>query len=279
GTVALWDHPGRFFKLDEACGWLKVIDALRVVGHKGLPPVQSVVLLEPLDQTRQSDGCREHACRTATAFFGGLRVWCRVASKHQFGMGTQCCREQSVAVFWTFGERFAEEMRLQEPASDIIEGIQEMMQSHSSIYIGITVQQCHGLAGGDMFHNDSEPGKARCQIVVHREKFALAIEHKTVRLAMYEQRNSDLLHESQRRDGVLNSLHAGIAVRRHTCRIEFDPDDVCFQTAQCRLVIRLKKQCHIRFEERTVTGGMNGQTETLKPLSVVHRRGEGRDRI
>src|SRR6185295_7831172 len=118
----------------------------------------------------------------------------------------------------------------------------------------------------DMFHNDSESGKARYQIVVHREKFALAIEHKTVRLAMHEQRNSEFLHKSQRRAGVLNSLHAGFAVRRHTGGIEFDPDDVRFQTAQRRLVIRLKKQCHVRLEERTVTGGMNGRTVALKPL-------------
>jgi len=120
GTVALWYHPGRFFKLDDTCGWLKVIDTLRVVGYEGLQPVQSVVLLEQLDQTRQSDGCREHACRTATAFFGGLRMWCRVAPEHQFRMGTQRCREQRVTVFWAFGKRFAKEMRLQEPASDII---------------------------------------------------------------------------------------------------------------------------------------------------------------
>ncbi len=126
-------------------------------------------------------------------------MWCRVAPEHQFGMGAQRCREQSVAIFWTFGERFAEEMGLQEPASDIVQGIQEMMQSHGGVDIGITVQKCHCLPGGDMFHNDSEPGKARCQTVVHREKFALAIEHKTVRLAMHEQRNSEFLHEGQRR--------------------------------------------------------------------------------
>ncbi len=48
GTVALRYHPGRFFKLDDACGWLNVIDALRVVGYEGLQPVQSVVLLEQL---------------------------------------------------------------------------------------------------------------------------------------------------------------------------------------------------------------------------------------
>src|SRR5262249_15015201 len=29
GTVALWYHPGRFFKLDDACGWLNVIDTSR----------------------------------------------------------------------------------------------------------------------------------------------------------------------------------------------------------------------------------------------------------
>src|SRR5262249_29373513 len=52
GTVALWYHPGRFFKLDDACGWLNAIDALRVVGYKGLQPVQNVMLLEQLDQTR-----------------------------------------------------------------------------------------------------------------------------------------------------------------------------------------------------------------------------------
>ncbi len=50
-------------------------------------------------------------------------------------------------------------------------------------------------------------------------------------------------------DGVLNGLHAGFAVRRHTGGIEFDPDDVRLQTAQRRLVIRLKKQCHVRLEE------------------------------
>ena len=105
GTVALWYHPGRFSS-STTRGWLNVIDALRVVGYEGLQPVQSVVLLEQLDQTRQSDGCRKHACRTATALFGGLRMWCRVAPEHQFGMGT-CAAASKVAIFWTFGERFA----------------------------------------------------------------------------------------------------------------------------------------------------------------------------
>jgi hypothetical protein len=35
-------------------------------------------------------------------------------------MGPQRCREQGIAVFWTFGERFAKEMGLQEPTSDIV---------------------------------------------------------------------------------------------------------------------------------------------------------------
>src|SRR5215831_935829 len=74
GTVALWYHPGRFCKFDNACGWLNVVDALGVVGHEGLQPVQSVVLLEQLYQTWQSDGRREHACRTTTALFSRLRV-------------------------------------------------------------------------------------------------------------------------------------------------------------------------------------------------------------
>src|SRR5262245_22737303 len=73
GTVALRYHPGRLCKLDDTCGWLNVVDASRVVGHKGLQPSQSVMLLEELYQTRQSDGRREHACRTATALFG--RLW------------------------------------------------------------------------------------------------------------------------------------------------------------------------------------------------------------
>ena len=73
----------------------------------------------------------------------------------------------------------------------------------------------------------------------------------------------------------LNGPHAGFAVRRHTGGIEFDPDDVHLQTAQHRLVICLKKQCHVRLEERTVTGGMNGGAIAFKPLSVVH----GRDKV
>src|SRR4029450_3588778 len=101
-------------------------------------------------------------------------------------MSTQRCREEGVAVFWTFSERFAEEMGLQEPASDIVQSIHEMMQSHGSVDIGISVQKGHCLPGGDMFHNDGEPREARCQRIVYREKFALAIEHKTVRLAMHE---------------------------------------------------------------------------------------------
>src|SRR5207245_5030710 len=112
--------------------------------------------------------------------------------------------------------------------------------------------------------------KARRQTVVHREKFMLAIEHKTVRLAMHEQRNSEFLHESQRRAGVLDGLHAGFAVRRHTGGIEFDPDDVRLQTAQRRLVIRLKKERHVRLEERTISGGTNGGPIALKPFPVVH---------
>ena len=75
GTVALRYHPGRLCKLDDACGWLNIVDASGVVGHEGLQPVQSLVLLEQLYQTRQRDGRREHAGRTATALFGGLWMW------------------------------------------------------------------------------------------------------------------------------------------------------------------------------------------------------------
>src|SRR5262249_29421649 len=82
GTVAVWYHPWRFDKLDDACGWLNIIDASRIVGHEGLQLVQSVVLLEQLYQTRQRDGRREYACRAATALLGGLWVWCRVAPEH-----------------------------------------------------------------------------------------------------------------------------------------------------------------------------------------------------
>jgi hypothetical protein len=75
GTEALRYYPGRFVKFDNACWWLNIVDASRVVGHESLQPIQSVVLLEKLYQTRQRDGRREHPCRTATALFGRLWVW------------------------------------------------------------------------------------------------------------------------------------------------------------------------------------------------------------
>src|ERR1051326_4790439 len=53
GTVALRYHPGGFGKLDDACGGLNVVDALCIVGYEGLQPVQSMVLLEQL-QDRKS---------------------------------------------------------------------------------------------------------------------------------------------------------------------------------------------------------------------------------
>ncbi len=69
-----------------------------------------------------------------------------------------------------------------------------MMEGHCCRKILISLQKINRSGEGDMLHNDVQSGKGFRQALIHVEKFFFPVEHKTIRLAVDQERNLHFFH-------------------------------------------------------------------------------------
>jgi hypothetical protein len=91
-----------------------------IARDKVVEAIKRMMAVKKIRQDRQSDGGCEDARRTTAGLLGMDGVRSRVATKHELRMGLQSGFQESITVFRTLGDGFAEQVRTQKTTGDII---------------------------------------------------------------------------------------------------------------------------------------------------------------